>query len=41
LLLWLYYSAQIVLFGAEFTACLGRSRKPPPLAARPPGAAGA
>jgi membrane protein len=33
LLLWLYYSAQIFLFGAEFTACLGRSRKPPPLAA--------
>jgi membrane protein len=31
LLLWLYYSAQIFLFGAEFTACLGRSRKPPPL----------
>ncbi len=23
LLLWLYYSAQIFLFGAEFTACLG------------------
>jgi membrane protein len=33
LLLWLYYSAQIFLFGAEFTACLGRSRKPPPLVA--------
>jgi membrane protein len=33
LLLWLYYSAQIFLFGAEFTACLGKSRKPPPLAA--------
>ena len=33
LLLWLYYSAQIFLFGAEFTACLGRSRKPPPLTA--------
>jgi membrane protein len=33
LLLWLYYSAQIFLFGAEFTACLGQSRKPPPLAA--------
>jgi membrane protein len=33
LLLWLYYSAQIFLFGAEFTAFLGRSRgKPPPLA---------
>ena len=27
LLLWLYYSAQIFLFGAEFTACLGRTRK--------------
>jgi uncharacterized BrkB/YihY/UPF0761 family membrane protein len=26
-LLWLYYSAQIFLFGAEFTACLGRSRE--------------
>jgi len=33
LLLWLYYSAQIFLFGAEFTACLGRTRKPAPLAA--------
>jgi membrane protein len=33
LLLWLYYSAQIFLFGAEFTACLGRSRKPPALTA--------
>ena len=33
LLLWLYYSAQIFLFGAEFTACLGQSRKPEPLAA--------
>src|SRR5690349_11471088 len=33
LLLWLYYSAQIFLFGAEFTACLGKTRKPPPLAA--------
>ena len=30
LLLWLYYSAQIFLFGAEFTACLGQSRKTPP-----------
>jgi membrane protein len=38
LLLWLYYSAQIFLFGAEFTACLGRSRKPPPLV---PGTIGA
>ena len=33
LLLWLYYSAQIFLFGAEFTACLGQSRQPKPLAA--------
>jgi membrane protein len=33
LLLWLYYSAQIFLFGAEFTACLGQSRQPRPLAA--------
>jgi membrane protein len=32
LLLWLYYSAQIFLFGAEFTACLGKSRQPEPLA---------
>lgn len=30
LLLWLYYSAQIFLFGAEFTACLGRSRQQRP-----------
>jgi membrane protein len=29
LLLWLYYSAQIFLFSAEFTACLGQSRKLP------------
>jgi membrane protein len=36
LLLWLYYSAQIFLFGAEFTACLGRSRQPLPLAAKLP-----
>jgi membrane protein len=27
LLLWLYYSAQIFLFGAEFTACLSDSRR--------------
>jgi membrane protein len=27
LLLWLYYSAQIFLFGAEFTAYLGKSRQ--------------
>jgi membrane protein len=38
LLLWLYYSAQIFLFGAEFTACLGQSRKPRPIAAAPTGA---
>jgi membrane protein len=31
LLLWLYYSAQIFLLGAEFTACLGQSRTPKPL----------
>jgi len=32
LLLWLYYSAQIFLFGAEFTAVLGGTRveKEPP-----------
>jgi membrane protein len=35
LLLWLYYSAQIFLFGAEFTACLGRSRIPAPLVPAP------
>jgi membrane protein len=29
LLLWLYYSAQIFLFGAEFTACLGGLRPDP------------
>lgn len=28
LLLWLYYTAQIFLFGAEFTACLGGLRDP-------------
>jgi membrane protein len=27
LLLWLYYTAQIFLFGAEFTACLGGVRQ--------------
>lgn len=27
LLLWLYYSAQILLLGAEFTACLGGTRE--------------
>jgi membrane protein len=36
LLLWLYYSAQIFLFGAEFTACIGHTRTPKPLAAAPP-----
>ncbi|HKU89111.1 MAG TPA: YihY/virulence factor BrkB family protein [Steroidobacteraceae bacterium] len=36
LLLWLYYTAQIFLFGAEFTACLGRTRKPPPLVSPSP-----
>lgn len=35
ILVWVYYSAQIFLFGAEFTACLGQSRKPEPLAAAP------
>jgi membrane protein len=34
LLLWLYYSAQIFLFGAEFTACLGKARAEVP-ASRP------
>ena len=29
LLLWLYYTAQIFLFGAEFTACLGGLRDRP------------
>jgi membrane protein len=27
LLLWLYYTAQIFLFGAEFTACLAGGRE--------------
>jgi membrane protein len=27
LLVWLYYTAQIFLFGAEFTACLGGLRE--------------
>ena len=27
MLLWLYYTAQIFLLGAEFTACLGGTRK--------------
>jgi membrane protein len=29
LLLWLYYTSQIFLFGAEFTACLGGVRDQP------------
>ncbi|HEV7610557.1 MAG TPA: YihY/virulence factor BrkB family protein [Steroidobacteraceae bacterium] len=33
LLLWLYYTAQIFLFGAEFTACLGGLRTADPAAA--------
>jgi len=36
LLLWLYYSAQIFLFGAEFTACLSNSRVVQPAAAPKP-----
>ena len=32
ILLWVYYSSQILLFGAEFTAFLGQSRKPKPIA---------
>ena len=38
LLLWLYYSAQIFLFGAEYTACLAgiRDDAPPPKTARKP-----
>ena len=30
LLLWMYYSAQMFLFGAQFTACLGGLRGPAP-----------
>ena len=30
LLVWLYYTSQIFLFGAEFTACLGGLREPGP-----------
>jgi membrane protein len=30
LLLWLYYSAQIFLLGAEFTACLGGTHRQRP-----------
>ena len=35
LLLWLYYSAQIFLFGAEFTACLSNSRVGRPAVPKP------
>jgi membrane protein len=35
LLLWLYYSAQIFLLGAEFTATIGGSRKGTGAANRP------
>jgi membrane protein len=35
LLLWLYYTAQIFLFGAEFTACLGGLGRQPPKKAGP------
>jgi membrane protein len=38
LLLWLYYTAQIFLFGAEFTACLGGLRNPGDPAAPNPNA---
>jgi len=34
LLLWLYYTSQIFLFGAEFTACLGGIRDAPKEASR-------
>ena len=36
LLLWLFYTAQIFLFGAEFTACLGGLRKTSAVPPRPP-----
>jgi membrane protein len=36
LLLWLFYTAQIFLFGAEFTACLGGLRKTSEVPPRPP-----
>lgn len=39
LLLWLYYTAQIFLFGAEFTACLAGVRDPAPQSAASPGRA--
>lgn len=35
LLLWLYYTAQIFLFGAEFTACMGRLAPPGRFGQRP------
>jgi membrane protein len=35
LLLWLYYTSQIFLFGAEFTACLGGLDGRPPAARHP------
>lgn len=38
LLLWLYYTAQIFLFGAEFTACLGGIREKLPRTVNNPGA---
>ena len=38
LLLWLYYTAQIFLFSAEFTACLGGLRKPDAPASKHPNA---
>lgn len=39
LLLWLYYTAQIFLFGAEFTACLGGLRDEQSASGNPPRAA--
>jgi membrane protein len=35
LLLWLYYTSLIFLFGAEYTACLGGLRQPMPPLSRP------
>ena len=40
LLLWMYYSAQIFLFGAQFTACLGGLRARVPSHPRASGATG-
>lgn len=37
MLLWLYYSAQIFLLGAEFTACFGGARESQPAKQRPAG----